>query len=115
MSWVRRWYEVRQLTSDSDHILVTGRCLEMLKDSRRSVWLQILIIRHQLDDSVPDLGSNVVSGSRDELQDGVDIPFVLSDSISTLPSMALEPVVLTSVAKRSVRMAILSTISSRRL
>jgi hypothetical protein len=39
----------------------------MLKDSRRSVWLQILIIRHQLDDSVPDLGSNVVSGSRDQL------------------------------------------------
>jgi hypothetical protein len=49
----------------------------MLKDRGSSVLLKILIIRDQLNDSVPNFGSDMITSGRDELQDGVDIPLVL--------------------------------------
>ncbi len=49
----------------------------MAEDCRCGVWLEVLIVGHELNDAVPHLCSNVVSRRRDELQDRVDIPLVL--------------------------------------
>lgn len=49
----------------------------MLKDGTRSVGLQIFVVCDKLDDTVPDLGANMISSGRDKLKDSVDIPFVL--------------------------------------
>jgi len=46
------------------------------------IWLQVLIVRNELDHPIPDLCTNVISSSRDELQDRVDIPLVLPISRS---------------------------------
>jgi hypothetical protein len=45
------------------------------------IRLQILIVRDELDYTIPDFRTDVISGGRDELQDGVDIPFVLLVSL----------------------------------
>lgn len=49
----------------------------MVEYSSSGIWLQILVVGDELDDSVPDFCSNVVASSRNELQDSIDIPLVL--------------------------------------
>jgi hypothetical protein len=53
----------------------------MAEYSSSGVRLQVLIVRDELDHTVPDLRADVISGSRDELQDGIDIPLVLLVSL----------------------------------
>jgi hypothetical protein len=62
---------------------MTCRRLEVVKHGSSGIWLKVLVVGHKLDDSVPDLCADVISSSRDELQDGIDIPLVLPVSVSS--------------------------------
>lgn len=83
----------------------------MTEHCRSRIRLQIFIVGDQLHDPIPHLRPDMVARSSDELQDSVDIPLVLTRQLSPCKVAGL----LTSVAKRSVKMAILRTMSSLRL
>jgi hypothetical protein len=83
----------------------------MLEDCRGGVRLKVLVVGDKLNDPVPDLCSDMIPRSRNELKNGIDIPLVLEFSTG----MRSRQSQLTSVAKRSVKIAIFKTISSRRL
>jgi hypothetical protein len=51
--------------------------LQVGVDRRRGVRLKVLVVGHELDNTVPDLSANVIASRRDELEDGVDVPLVL--------------------------------------
>lgn len=78
----------RLLTSDLNHIFVTGGCLQVLVDCGGSVCLKVFIVGDQLHHTVPNLRSNVISRRGDELQDGVNIPLVLLVSFGNLNGVA---------------------------
>jgi hypothetical protein len=73
--------EVSELAEDipshADHVLVAGRCPEVLKHRCGRIRLQVLVVGDELNDSVPHFRSDMVSRSRDELEDSVDVPLVL--------------------------------------
>jgi hypothetical protein len=83
----------------------------MVKHRRSRISLQVLIVGDELDYTVPDFCSDMIAGSRDELQDGVNIPLVLP--ISSVHHGEYDW--LTSVANLSVKIAIFKTISSLKL
>lgn len=51
---------------------------EMLEDDLCGIYLQVLCVGDDLNNSVPNFLANVISSSADELQDGVDVPLVRS-------------------------------------
>lgn len=65
------------IPADFDHVLMTDRHAKMSVNGLCCVCLKILIVGHQLDDSIPNFWADVIACRRDELQDCVDVPFVL--------------------------------------
>ena len=101
-----------KLTSDPYQGLVTCCRLEMLEHRSSCIRLQIFVVCDELHHTIPDFFSNMIASGGDELEYRVDIPLVL---IKCQPIFGFSNKSLTSVANRSVRMAIFNTISSLRL
>lgn len=55
------------IPADFDHVLMTDRHAKMSVDGLCCICLKILIVGHQLDDSIPNFWADVVSRRRDEL------------------------------------------------
>jgi len=98
------------LTSNPNHILMTGRRLQMRKHRRSRIRLQVLVVCNELNYPVPHFRPDMITRRRDELQYRIDIPLVLPSATRLMQILQL-----TSVANRSVKIAIFNTISSRRL
>jgi hypothetical protein len=67
----------QQVSGDLDEVLVHRRGTEMLVHCSGSISLQILVVGDELNDPVPYFRSNMISRRLDELEDGVDVPFIL--------------------------------------
>ncbi len=67
----------KDVPANLDQALVAGGHAQMLEHGTSGIWLQVFVVGDELHDAVPDLGADVIPGSRDELEDNVDIPLVL--------------------------------------
>jgi hypothetical protein len=121
--------EVAKLAKDVgrrlDELLVRRRGLEVAEADARGVGLEILGVGNDLDDAVPNLVGDVVAGETDELEDWIAGSDEGGRGLSEQPGDdkrsrcgSGDSLVSTyhsySIAHFSVRIAILSTISSRR-
>ena len=56
---------------------MTSWSLESFKDRFGSVALDIFPIDDNLDDAVPDFFGDIIAGQPDQVEDDVDVPFVV--------------------------------------
>lgn len=89
--------------------------LQVLIDCSYSIVLHAFVVDNELDHAIPYFRTNMVAGSSYKLKDGIDVPLVLFVSSALSVGTVRLVVIHTSVAKRSVKMAIFNTISSLKL